>query len=123
MCKQMVDTVVFKTSNKFWDLFKKYKITPEELKKFTDAKTRNPLVPYNKRDYQYKGSGPLGQTKVGHALLHQDAYVIYKVSGKNPTVVYLYGFTSHEDSGTGNPPKQAKQQAFAKQIHSMTFDN
>ena len=112
--------VVFKPSNKFWDLFEKYNITPEELKVFTDAKAVSPTAPFGKRDYQYRG-GALAATKTSHALLRKDMYIIYRVSGKNPTIVYLYGFTTHEDSGTGNPPKQGKQQTFAKQLDNMSF--
>ncbi len=103
-------------------MFKKYRIAPAELKSFTDAKEKDPIAPYGSKDYPYRG-GDLATTKTSHALLRKDMYVIYKVSGKNPTIVYLYGFTTHEDSGTGTPPKQSKQQAFAKQLHRMKFDN
>jgi hypothetical protein len=116
-----MSAVEFKYSDKFWDLFKKNRITVAELEAFINAKKANPLEPFGKRDYQYKGSGPLGATKTSHALLRSDMYIIYRVGGKNPTTVFLYGFTNHEDSGTGNPPKQAKQQAFAKQLRTMEF--
>jgi hypothetical protein len=33
----------------------------------------------------------------------------------------LAGFTTHEDSGTGNPPKLNKQKTFANQLKNMTF--
>lgn len=113
-------SVQFKSSNKFWDLFKKYKIKPDELRSFTDAKEADPLLPYGGRDYAYRG-GALAATKTSHALLRKDMYIIYRVSGRDPTVVYLYGFTNHEDSGTGSPPKQNKQQTFAKQLDNMEF--
>ena len=112
---------MFKTSNKFWELFKKYRISPEELKSFTDAKTVNPLAQYGSKDYAYRG-GVLAQTKTSHALLRKDTYIIYRIAGKDPTVVYLYGFTTHEDSGTGTPPKQGKQQTFSKQLDNMKFE-
>lgn len=114
--------VDFKYSNRFWDLFKKYKISPAELASFVDAKKNDPLAVYGSRDYPYRG-GDLAATKTSHALLRKDMYIIYRLSGKNPTTIFLYGFTTHEDSGTGSPPKQAKQQSFAKQLQNMEFQS
>jgi len=50
-----MSAVEFKYSNKFWDLFKKNRITVAELEAFINAKKANPLELFGKRDYQYKG--------------------------------------------------------------------
>ena len=111
--------VVFKISNKFLETAKKYGVTPAELNDFKTAKMLDPMAKYGSKDYPY--CGEIGLSGTMHAGLRTDLNIVYKLSGRNPTVIYLYCFVNHEDSGTGNPPKQKKQKLFAKSLSNMQF--
>jgi hypothetical protein len=114
--------LVVKYSNKFQYYVSKYSITERELKQFLTAKLTDPMGRYGK-DKPYS-KGELSQTKTWHSLVRgTDLYIVYRITGSNPHQLLIYGFTSHEDSGTGNPPKLNKQKTFAQQLSNMSFDS
>lgn len=57
-----------------------------------------------------------------HAHLGDDISVVYKLEGQNPRKLKLYGFYSHEDLGTGTPPKLKLQVKMAKRLKSQVFE-
>jgi hypothetical protein len=52
----------------------------------------------------------------------QDVSIVYKLEGKEPRKLKLYGFFSHEDLGTGQPPKQKIQQKTGKRLKTQVFE-
>jgi hypothetical protein len=44
------------------------------------------------------------------------------LEGKEPRKLKLYGFFSHEDLGTGQPPKQKIQQKTGKRLKTQVFE-
>jgi len=112
--------LVIKFSNKFQGYLLKYSVTQSELSGFLNAKLADSMGRYGK-DKPYS-KGELSTTHTWHSLVRgTDLYIVYRIAGSNPQELLVYGFTTHEDSGTGNPPKLSKQKTFANQLKNMTF--
>ena len=56
-----------------------------------------------------------------HAHLDDDVSVVYKITGRNPRHIKVYGFYSHEDLGTTKPPKQRVQQVVGNRLRGQVF--
>jgi len=94
------------------------------LKAFVDFKKTkeiNAMMPYGSKDHPYRGNGPLGlhKPKLIHAGMTFDISLIYSLSGQNPHVINLYGFFTHDESGTGNPPKSKIQKSLLTKISNQ----
>jgi len=74
---------------------------------FVEHKKLMPTIPFGSSDKKFVGT----LSAYSHAHLTRDLSIIYSISGKNPTVLTLYGIWSHDDIGTGQPtnPKRMKQ--------------
>lgn len=81
---------------------------------FIAHKRQDPMAPFGGKDRAFTGNGPL------HGILHagmtHDISLLYSKSGKNPTKITLYGFFSHDELGTGNPPKPNKQKSIRDKV-------
>ena len=109
-----------KFSDKFRASYDKFNVSKEELSQFLSFKRNNPIARYGGKDYPYTG-GALADTGARHAHIRSDLIIVYFVEGKNPTIIKLCCYTTHEESGTGTPKKPNKQNAFAKYINGMTY--
>lgn len=93
------------------------------LKAFIEQKRAMPLEPFGSKDYPFKGDGPLHG--IGHAGLTFDVSIVYKISGKNPNIITLYGIFSHDELGTGQPANIKRQRQAAKaidnQVHTQAY--
>jgi len=56
-----------------------------------------------------------------HAHMDGDISVVYKLVGRNPRHIKVYGFYSHEDLGT-KPPRHQIQQAVGNRLLSQVFE-
>lgn len=83
------------------------------------SKLANPLqqVGYDK---PFSGTG--NYSGLSHAHMGMDISIVYKLESRDPRKLKLYGFFSHEDLGTGQPPKQKIQQKTAKRLKSQVFE-
>lgn len=72
-------------------------------------------------DKPFKGGG--SYAGLYHAHLGDDISIVYKLEGRDPRKLKLYGFYSHEDLGTGNPAKKKIQQQTGKRLTSLVFEN
>lgn len=88
------------------------------LKEFITQKRAQPLAPFGSKDYPFKGDGPLHG--IGHAGLTFDVSILYKISGKNPNIITLYGIFSHDQLGTGQPANIKRQKNAATTINNQT---
>jgi hypothetical protein len=90
---------------------------------FVANKTSNPIQPFGKNDTRLVADAPLGKAVPGirHAHLTQDLSVFYTVSGRDPTLINLYGIFSHKDSGTGNNQNIKIQKSLGQQLANQQF--
>ena len=85
-----------------------------------DLKRQSPATQYGASDKPFKSMGSFGTRVSGlsHAHLSQDISIVYKIeNGK----IYLYGFYSHDQLGTGQPANINKQQSMATRFSNMNF--
>ncbi len=86
-----------------------------EFKKFKEV---DPLASYGSNDKGFSPTGTFKQylPKARKAHLTSDISIIYELSGKNPTVVKLYGVFTHAQLGTGQPANIKIQKNMAKKL-------
>jgi len=95
--------------------------TPNVIRKiesFRHAKAENPLAPFGTNDKSFTPNGIYKKylPKAFKAHLTPDISIIYELSGRNPTVIKLYGVFTHADMGTGQPPNIKIQKNMAKRL-------
>jgi hypothetical protein len=93
----------------------------KKFDEFRETKLANPLQRFGTHDTPFKGI--LGKSVPGlwHAHLNNDISIVYRIQGKGPTYLYMYGFFTHKALGTGNPPDIGVQRNMAKQFSNQTF--
>lgn len=97
------------------------KDTPNILQKiseFVKTKLDNPLTQFGTNDKPFTSEGIYKQhlPKARKARLTPDISVVYELSGRNPTVIKMYGVFTHATLGTGQPPKINTQRSMAKAL-------
>lgn len=87
---------------------------------FMDLKRNDPEGVFSKHDKGFVAKGHFPREVPGIRKTHigNDISIVYKVVGNE---VYLYGFYSHDDLGTGDPESQPTQRRMAKKFKSMSF--
>ena len=75
----------------------------QAFRDFIEWKCDNPLTPFRSRDKPFS-AGPI--KGIPHATLNNDVCVVYEISGTNPRTLLIHGLFSHDDLGTGTPPRQ-----------------
>jgi len=87
---------------------------------FMDTKRQNPQASYGSSDKLFKSNGKFAVRVPGikHAHITHDLSVVYKVEGNN---IYLYGFFTHDELGTGQPANIRKQDAMATRFSNTEF--
>ena len=122
--------VVFKKSNAYQETYDaKTQGEPKLLKKvaeFLVTKSANPMQSYGSSDKPFVSTGILknavpGETMI-HAHLDKDNSMIYSITGRNPTVIKLYGIFNHAELGTGNTRNDRKLHSIAARLNNMRFD-
>ena len=91
----------------------------KRFKDFIDLKSANPIAKFGSKDYPI-AAGPL--KGLMHAGMDYDVSLFYSLQGKNPTVITLYGFFTHDESGTGQPQRRNRQQGLADRIDHTKID-
>lgn len=90
----------------------------QKIKEFRDIKQENPLAAFGTNDGTFIPGGIYKSylPKARKAHLTQDHSIIYELSGRDPTVVKLYGVFTHAALGTGNTPNPKIQKNMAKRL-------
>jgi len=93
------------------------------LQEFIKTKQENPLQPYGSKDYKFLGKGPIAKNlpKMRHAGMTWDVSLFYEVEGKDPHILKLYGFFTHDESGTGTPANIRRQKQLVTKLSNQTF--
>ena len=119
--------VKFQWCKLFQDTFtEKAKLNPElnkTFKEFLILKSQNPTQPYGSRDASFSGEGNFNKAvpKLRHAHLMHDLNLCYTISGKDPTLIKLYGVFKHDELGTGQPANIKRQKSVATAMANQTF--
>ena len=119
--------VKFQWCKLFQDTFtEKAKLNPElnkTFKEFLILKSQNPTQPYGSRDASFSGEGNFNKAvpKLRHAHLMHDLNLCYTISGKDPTLIKLYGVFKHDEMGTGQPANIKRQKSVATAMANQTF--
>lgn len=119
---QQPNTVVFSKCSLFEETFARHKHNAQMVKAFTEfvlLKTEHPIQAFGSKDRPFTGHGNFAG--LFHAGLTFDISVIYKLSGRNPTTVFLYAIVTHDESGTGTPPNIKRQKQLRSRIDSQEF--
>lgn len=107
-------TTKFRYCELFKTTLKSHPGVIEAFKKFVQLKSADPMAQYGAKDRHFSGEGNL--PGYIHAGLTNDISLIYKRSGKNPTIIDLYAVLSHDELGTGQPPNMKRQKSNSKQF-------
>lgn len=91
-----------------------------KFQEFMHTKRANPIAMFGSKDQPFVGSGRYGQAIPGlrHAHITHDLSIVYRIAGRE---IYLYGFFTHDDLGTGTPPNLKRQEAMAAQLSNQPF--
>ena len=90
------------------------------LDEFIKHKSANPIAPFGSKDYPYTG-GVLSKhnPRLMHAGMTYNISLVYTIQGSNPNIISLYGFYTHDESGTGQPQNVKKQNSLSKRIQNQ----
>lgn len=90
----------------------------QKIKEFKDFKSKNPLQPFGSSDRGFSSTGIYKNylPKAFKCHLNLDISIIYELSGRNPTIIKLYGVFTHAEMGTGQPENPRVQKNMAKRL-------
>jgi hypothetical protein len=120
-------TVVFRTTPLYRDTLieksRSYPVVAQKLQEFRKFKTDTPLLPFGSSDKPFKGFGIFSTAipALRHAHLTHDIMIVYKITGRDPTVFDLYGVFSHDELGIGQPANINRQRSMASKLSSQKF--
>ena len=111
----------------YYEKVRPHKSQRDSFIRFIDNKRKDPRKQLNSADKPFKSQGVYGMKIPG--LMHAhiaggDISIVYRVQneGSEP-VVYLYGFYTHDELGTGEPARPAIQQKMASNFSRFTFES
>lgn len=92
----------------------------KKFRDFMEIKRRDPNQSFGSSDKPFTPKGNFANAVPGlkHAHLTFDLSIVYKVVG---TQIFLYGFFTHDDLGTGQPPNINKQKSNAVKFANQGF--
>jgi mRNA-degrading endonuclease YafQ of YafQ-DinJ toxin-antitoxin module len=91
-----------------------------KFRAFMEIKRTNPTQPFGSSDKPFLSAGNFAAAVPGlrHAHVTHDISIVYKVVDNQ---VYLYGFFTHDDLGTGQPANINRQKSIAKRFSNVGF--
>lgn len=96
-----------------------YEAVRAKFRQFMHAKRQDPKQQWGPSDRAFVGNAPLGHVPgLRHAHITPDISIVYRVINNT---IFLYGFYTHDDLGTGTPAKIVKQKAAAAKFQNTKF--
>jgi hypothetical protein len=97
-----------------------YPAVRKKFRDFMEIKRNNPRQPFGSSDKPFRSGGNFDSAVPGlmHAHITFDLSIVYKVVGNQ---IYLYGFFTHDDLGTGQPANLNRQKGAASRLANQTF--
>lgn len=98
-----------------------YPAIRKKFRDFMELKRSNPTAPFGGSDKTFNSDGFFSAAVPGlrHAHITFDLSIVYKVVGNQ---IYLYGFFTHDDLGTGQPRNINRQKNAAKRLSQQNFN-
>lgn len=96
-----------------------YNSVRSKFRDFMQLKRWNPIEPFGKSDKLFIGRGFYIRAipNLKHAHITQDLSIVYKLEGGT---IWLYGFYTHDELGTGQPDNKRVQDAMATKFKHKT---
>ncbi len=97
-----------------------YPAIRKKVRDFMDLKRTNPTASFGSSDRTFSSDGILNSYIPGlrHAHITFDLSVVYRIVGQQ---IYLYGFFTHDDLGTGQPRNINRQKNAAQRLSHQNF--
>jgi hypothetical protein len=95
-----------------------------KFRSFMELKRNNPTEPFGKVDKSFMSGGNFQSAIPGlkHAHINFNISIVYRiVQTSGITEIYLYGFYTHDELGTGQPPNINKQRSIAQRFKNFKF--
>ena len=91
-----------------------------KFRDFMEVKRNDPNQSFGSSDKPFASAGHFSKAIPGvrHAHITHDLSIVYKVTGNE---VFLYGFFTHDELGTGQPANINRQKSAAKKISNQNF--
>lgn len=91
-----------------------------KFRDFMELKRHNPMQPFGASDKHFKSGWQFDDVVPGikHAHITHDISIVYEYKNGE---IYLYGFYTHDELGTGQPPNINKQKSMATRFANQTF--
>lgn len=112
-------SVVIRTCPLYWETLTKYQRYLPKIKEFLKFKADTPFANFGSRDAGAHHN--FADLKVRHAHVSSDISIWYRIHGRNPTYIDLYGLFSHDESGTGQPANMRKQKNLVTRMTNTKF--
>lgn len=98
---------------------KPYNSIRRKFADFMELKRWNPIQPFGKSDKLFFGAGLFIRAvpNLKHAHITHDLSIVYKLDGGT---IWLYGFYTHAELGTGQPANKKIQDTMATKIANKT---
>jgi hypothetical protein len=91
-----------------------------KFRDFMEVKRNNPMQQFGSSDKFFRGGGNFINAVPGlrHAHITPDLSIVYKIVGNQ---IYLYGFYTHDELGTGQPSSVPRQKSIAGRFAKTQF--
>ena len=91
-----------------------------KFRDFMETKRVNPNAPFGGKDATFSSAGHFTKSVPGirHAHITHDLSIVYKIVGNE---IYLYGFFTHDELGTGQPASIQRQKSVAAKFANQNF--
>lgn len=78
------------------------------------------MASYGSSDKPFQPKGNFGTKipRISHAHITHDTSIVYRVVDNT---IYLYGFYTHDELGTGQPDNKLRQKSMATRFSNMKF--
>ena len=126
--KQKASNVRFKRSESYKETYLEKVLNVSSIQRkfreFMGTKRNDPYAMFGSSDKAFKSDGAFGVEVPGikHAHITFDLSIVYDVIQEGGmTYVRLYGFFTHDELGTGQPPNVKKQKSMATRFKNETF--
>jgi mRNA-degrading endonuclease YafQ of YafQ-DinJ toxin-antitoxin module len=120
----MPGEVLFRRSDLYKDTYLTkvlpYPSVKNKFRDFMEVKRTNPNQPFGASDKPFRSSGNFISAIPGlrHAHITFDLSIVYRVEGNQ---VFLYGFFTHDELGTGQPANINRQKSAATRFSNTRF--
>ncbi len=92
----------------------------KKFRSFMELKRENPNAQFGAKDENFTSGGPFTVEVPGlkKSRITLDINIVYKVVGNE---IYLYGFYTHKELGTGQPQNINRERGMAKKFATTQF--